>query len=165
MKWLDRLEEGLLALSLAVMVAINFGNVLSRYIFHASWSFSEEMMVILFVYNSFLGASLAYRRKAHMGFAALTDSLPFGLRKITIILSAVLSLSLMVLLIYCGWDMVRGQMQYGQKTPALGLPEAIAGSIIPIGSALIAFRIIQYYFNCFCDISKASVAIEKRVGE
>lgn len=165
MKWLDRLEEGLLAFSLAVMVVINFGNVLSRYIFHASWSFSEEIMVILFVYNSFLGASLAYRRKAHMGFSAVLDSLPDGLRKILMILSVVLSSSLMILLFFCGWDMVKGQMQYGQRTPALGLPEAVAGSIIPIGSVLIAFRIMQYYFNAFCGISKASIAIEKRVEE
>lgn len=143
MKWFDRIEEGLLALSLAVMVIINFGNVLSRYVFHASWSFSEELLVILFVYNSFLGSALACRRGAHMGFTVLTDLFPEKVKKIVIILSTLLSLALMGVLVVYGTEMVRGQMEYGQRTPALGLPEAVAGISVPLGGLLIAFRMVQ----------------------
>ena len=58
MKSIDMLEETFVVVSLAVMVFINFGNVLSRYFIHASWAFSEELVVILFVYNSFFAASI-----------------------------------------------------------------------------------------------------------
>lgn len=143
MKWFDRIEEGLLSLSLAVMVVINFGNVLSRYVLHASWSFSEELMVILFVYNSFIGAALAYRRGAHMGFTVLTDALPEGMKKGVVIVSTLLSLALMGLLAIHGADMVRSQIQYGQRTPALGLPESMAGMAVPLGAILVAVRMIQ----------------------
>jgi len=143
MKVLDYLEEGLLALSLAVMVVINFGNVLSRYIFHASWSFSEELMVILFVYNSFLGAALAYRRGAHMGFTILTDALKGRPRKVVVVVSTILTLGLMGLLATYGAEMVRGQIEYSQRTPALGLPESLAGMAVPLGALLIAFRVVQ----------------------
>ncbi len=150
MKVLDYLEEGLLALSLAVMVAINFGNVLSRYVLHASWSFSEELMVILFVYNSFLGGALAYRRGAHMGFTVLTDALPGNMKKAVVVVSTVLSLSLMGLLAFYGAEMVSSQIEYGQRTPALGLPEALAGMAVPLGALLISFRICQ---ACFVELS------------
>lgn len=143
MKALDYLEEGLIALSLAVMVMINFGNVMSRYVFHASWSFSEELMVILFVYNSFLGAALAYRRGAHMGFTILTDSLGGRARRAIVVITTALTLALMALLANYGAEMVRGQMEYGQRTPALGLPEALAGMAVPLGALLISFRVIQ----------------------
>lgn len=154
MKVLNYLEEGLLALSLAVMVTINFGNVLSRYVLHASWSFSEELMVILFVYNSFLGAALAYRRGAHMGFTILTDALPTNMKKPVVVVSSILSLLLMGLLAYYGAEMVQSQIQYGQRTPALGLPEFLAGMAVPLGAVLIAFRICQ---ACFCELSEVGV--------
>lgn len=143
MKALDYLEEGLIALSLAVMVVINFGNVLSRYVLHASWSFSEELMVILFVYNSFLGAALAYRRGAHMGFTILTDSLGCRAKRSLVLGTTILTLGLMALLAAYGAEMVQGQMEYGQRTPALGLPEALAGMAVPLGALLISFRVIQ----------------------
>jgi TRAP-type C4-dicarboxylate transport system permease small subunit len=152
MKALDYLEEGLIALSLAVMVAINFGNVMSRYVFHASWSFSEELMVILFVYNSFLGAALAYRRGAHMGFTILTDSLGGRARKAIVVITTALTLALMALLASYGSEMVRGQMEYGQRTPALGLPEALAGMAVPLGALIISFRVIQ---ACIREISQS----------
>lgn len=143
MKVFDYIEEGLIALSLLVMVAINFGNVLSRYILHASWSFSEELMVILFVYNSFLGASLAYRRGAHLGFTMLTDALHGPSKRAVVVFSTVLTLALMGLLAWYGAEMVGGQMEYNQRTPALGLPESLAGMSVPLGALLISFRVIQ----------------------
>ena len=158
MKALDYLEEGLIALSLAVMVMINFGNVLSRYVFHASWSFSEELMVILFVYNSFLGAALAYRRGAHMGFTILTDSLGGRARKAIVVITTALTLALMGLLANYGAEMVRGQMEYGQRTPALGLPEALAGMAVPLGALLISFRVIQ---ACIREISQSEGSLFK----
>jgi TRAP-type C4-dicarboxylate transport system, small permease component len=75
-------------------------------------------MVILFVYNSFLGAALAYRRGAHMGFTILTDSLGGRARKAIVVITTALTLALMALLANYGWEMVRGQMEYGQRTRA-----------------------------------------------
>jgi TRAP-type C4-dicarboxylate transport system permease small subunit len=143
MKLVDRIEEFLIAASLLVMVLINFGNVLSRYVLHASWSFSEELMVFLFVYNSFFAAALACRKKAHLGFTMLTDVIGGTPKKVLAVISTFISLALMVLLAVYGTKMVLGQMEYNQRTPALGLPEAFAGMAVPLGSLLVAFRILE----------------------
>lgn len=143
MKRLDYLEELLIVVSLAVMVAINFGNVISRYCIHASWAFSEELMVILFVYNSFLGASVAYKRGAHLGFTVLTDIFPRKARKIVIGVTAVVTVALLSLLVWSGVEMVKDQVLFNQRTPALGLPEWVAGVSIPLGSLLVIVRVIQ----------------------
>ncbi|MCF7936757.1 MAG: TRAP transporter small permease [Synergistales bacterium] len=143
MRLIDYLEELLVVTSLLVMVIVNFGNVISRYLIHASWSFSEEIMVILFVYNSFLGASIAYKRGAHLGFTALTDLLPVSLRRKVVVLIGMLTVALMAVLSKAGYEMVQSQMMFNQRTPALGLPEWLAGASVPLGALLIILRVIQ----------------------
>lgn len=143
MTLLDSLEELMIVASLVVMVAINFGNVLSRYFIHASWAFSEELMVILFVYNSFLGASVAYKRGSHLGFTVLTDLFPLNIKIRVICFTGLVTIGLLLLLAWFGIEMVRDQVLYDQRTPALGLPEWVAGVSIPFGSILIIFRVVQ----------------------
>ena len=150
-KLLDGLEEMLIVVSLVIMVAINFGNVLSRYFIHASWAFSEELMVILFVYNSFLGASVAFKRGAHLGFTVLTDLFPPSAKRLTIYFSSTLTTGLLLILAWYGIEMVKNQVIFGQRTPALGMPEWVAGVSIPLGSLLVITRVVQ---SCRCQIKE-----------
>ncbi len=143
LKLFDYFEELLIVVSLVVMVAINFGNVVSRYFIHASWSFSEELMVILFVYNSFLGASVAYKRGAHLGFTVLTDLFSPKSKKFVAYLTCALTTTMMILLAWFGIEMVKNQAFFDQRTPALGLPEWVAGISIPLGALLIIIRVVQ----------------------
>ena len=154
MKLIDSLEEFLIVASLMVMVTINFGNVLSRYFIHASWAFSEELMVILFVYNSFLGASVAYKRGAHLGFTVLTDLFAPSVQKIVIGFAGTVTTGLLLLLAWYGVEMVKNQIIFGQRTPALGLPEWTAGISIPLGSLLIILRVVQSCFHQIKEMDK-----------
>lgn len=150
-KILDYTEEVFLGISMIFMVVICFGNVLARYAFHASWGFSEELLVILFVYNSLIGASMATRKKMHMGFTALLDKLPIQWRKVG---QSIVYLSIIVmmgfLLVY-GFGMCRNQYMYHLKTSALRLPEYMAGASIPISAVLIIIRTIQNWFMLICE--------------
>lgn len=141
MRYLDFVEELFVVVSLSVMVIINFGNVMSRYFIHASWAFSEELVVILFVYNSFFAASLAWRRNAHLGFTFFTERLSERNRKIALFLSSALTIGLMALLLKYGVDMLRSQIMFDQRTPAMGLPEWVAGVSVPLGALVIIVRV------------------------
>lgn len=142
MKYLDFIEEAFVVISLAVMVIINFGNVVSRYLIHASWSFSEELVVILFVYNSFFAASLAYRKRAHLGFTFITDKMSRSNKKIAAVVSMLFTVILMSLLVKYGIEMIQSQIMFDQRTPAMGLPEWIAGISVPLGALVIIVRVI-----------------------
>lgn len=146
MKKFDYIEEFLLVLSLSIMVIINFGNVVSRYILHKSWSFSEEIMVYLFVYSTFIGAAVAFKRGSHLGVTWLSEKLPKKGRKILIVFSSITTIALMMVLLKFGIQMVRNQIMYNQTTPALGMPEWISGISIPIGAALIGIRVLHKTF-------------------
>ena len=79
---LDRLIAGfctvlnyLLAIALALMVVLVFGNVVLRYAFNSGISLSEELSRWLFVWMTFLGAVVALGDRAHLGTDMLVGRL------------------------------------------------------------------------------------------
>ncbi len=140
---LDYTEEIIIGISMFVMIAINFGNIVARYVFSVSWAFSEEILIILFVYNSLIGASMAFKRKKHTGFTALTDRLPKKCQKVVKIMVIVGTITMMAILFYFGTKMCLNQAKYGLKTSALSIPEYLAGASIPISAIMIVIRMIQ----------------------
>lgn len=139
----NNVEEYIMAISLTIMVMINFGNVLSRYFLHTSWAFTEELLVILFVWNTMLASAVAFKYGAHLGLSALTDLLPEKMQKYVIVFSAVLTIGLMVILARYGADMVANSIKYHNKTPAMDLPEWVASISISVGAVIIILRVIE----------------------
>ena len=82
MRILDRIEEIVAAVCLSVMTILAFANVVARYVFSASFSFSEEITTYLFVLLSLLGTAIAARRRAHLGLTILTDVVSPKVRRI-----------------------------------------------------------------------------------
>ena len=52
--WLERLEEGFIALLLAAMTLITFGQVVARYIFNYSFTWALELTGVLFAWLIFI---------------------------------------------------------------------------------------------------------------
>lgn len=73
---LERTVEWLMALALAVMVVMVFGNVVLRYVFNSGIAAAEEIARLMFVWLIFLGAILALRRHAHLGVELVQARLP-----------------------------------------------------------------------------------------
>lgn len=68
--WL-RMADRLMALALAVMVVLVFGNVVLRYGFGTGLAWGEEVSRLLFVWLVFIGATSAYPRGEQMAFTGL----------------------------------------------------------------------------------------------
>ena len=77
--WIEYLLFGL-GLAMTLVVA---AQVLSRYLFNHSLFWSEELARYFLVWLSFLGASVAYRRKVHPGIDLLQAKMPASLQKIS----------------------------------------------------------------------------------
>src|SRR5918994_5521779 len=70
------LLKALIALFLAIMVVLVFGNVVLRYAFNSGITVSEEVSRWLFVWLTFLGAVVAMREHGHLGVDSLVKRLP-----------------------------------------------------------------------------------------
>lgn len=142
-KLFDAIEEWFLAISLGAMLLLNFGNVLSRYFFNLSMSFTEEITTNLFVWSCFLGASAAAKRGAHLGLSVFTDMLPAKWQRLVALIVTLMSLVLFAVIVWTSIGMVQSQMASNQTTPALGIPEWTMGIAVPAGAAFCFIRFAQ----------------------
>ena len=143
LRGLGYLEETLIVLLLAFMSIMNFVNVVSRYCFSNSFSFTEELTVMAFVWVTMLGVAAGYKRYAHLGMSFIVDQFPKKMQAVFAAFSMVCSVVMIVLLIKYGVEMVQGQIMLGSKTPALRLPIYYQGLSIPVGGCFIAIRTLE----------------------
>lgn len=90
--------EYVIALFLAVMVVLVFGNVVLRYGFNSGIVLSEELSRWLFVWMTFMGAVVALNRGGHLGTEVLIKRLGVTSRKVvlTIAYSAMFFICLLI---------------------------------------------------------------------
>lgn len=139
----DYIEEGIIFVGLLAMTTLNFVNVLSRYFFHQSLSYTEEVIIIIFLWVTMLGIAAGYKRCAHLGMSFITDRLSYRGKCAAIVLSALLSLVLIGFMIYYGAEMVRNQKILNSRTTALRLPTYLQGLAVPVGGIFMAIRTLQ----------------------
>lgn len=142
-KIIDCFEEYLCAACLTVMTLLTFINVIARYVFSASFSFSEEITTYLFVLLSLLGAAIAAKRGAHLGFSLITELMPRKVRKAMAITSYIFAVAFCGVLCYHGILMTISQFQRHQVTAGMQWPEWIFGSFVPIGSFFVTLRFLE----------------------
>ncbi|NUB14753.1 TRAP transporter small permease subunit [Azospirillum brasilense] len=109
---LEMVTEWIMALMLAVMVALVFGNVVLRYGFNSGIVAAEELARLMFVWLVFLGATLALRRHQHLGLDILQARLPARVRRACAVISH-------LLMIYALWLFIQGswfQLLIGMET-------------------------------------------------
>lgn len=96
-----RALEAVIAICLAVMVVLVFGNVLLRYGFNSGITLSEELSRWLFVWMTFMGAVVALKEHGHLGTDMLVGRLgPVG-KKICLGVSQ-------LLMLYVCWLLLQG---------------------------------------------------------
>ena len=139
----SRFEEVLCAILFAVMAVITFLNVISRYLLKYSFAFTEELVVSFFVWLTLLGASIAFRENAHLGFSFLTDRMPPKLQKILLWLSAGLGAALFIFLIYFSIRQIGEEILLGITSSGIGVPQWWYTIGVPLWSTLIVLRVFQ----------------------
>ena len=107
---LAMVEKLVLAVSTVLILVLTVGNVFSRKVIHRSWSFTEELVVAVFVLITLMAAALACREGELVSLNLVTSRLPEKTRKPIAILVTVLSVIFTVILFYYGMDKVLTQL-------------------------------------------------------
>jgi TRAP-type C4-dicarboxylate transport system permease small subunit len=136
-----KLLVALMALGLAVMVVLVFGNVVLRYGFNSGITVSEEVSRWLFVWITFMGAVVALKERAHLGTDVLVSRLsPMG-KKICLVIAH-------ALMLYVCWLVFRGSVEQTKinlevLAPSTQWPVAIvysAGIVFSVSAGLMLLR-------------------------
>ncbi|MCV2880761.1 TRAP transporter small permease [Actibacterium sp. XHP0104] len=103
-RFIDQIEETLIATLLGFMTLITFINVVLRYGFGDSLIWGLELVLILFAWLVLLGISYGFKHTTHLGVDALLNIVPSRGRRIMVLLSAVACVIYAALLMKGAWD-------------------------------------------------------------
>lgn len=120
----------LMAIFLAVMVVLVFGNVVLRYGFNSGITLSEELSRWLFVWVTFLGAIVAMKEGAHLGSDTLVSRLSVRGQKVCLVLGHVLMLYVCWLLFWGSLDLVRINLDATSAVMEVSMAWFFAGGMV-----------------------------------
>jgi len=131
-KLINMITEKILIVTISIMVIVVLLQVIFRYLLNNALPWPEELARFLMVWIAMIGASVAWRRKQHIGVIFLMKRLPLSMQRlINQFWLFIISIFLFVLVIR-GFEMawfVRKQV-----SPALQLSMFWAYIAIPVGS-------------------------------
>lgn len=142
-KFIDTILKNALIILMAALVFAVSWQVISRYVFAAPSSWTEEVARFLLIWVGVLGAAYAFRTGVHLGLDVLPKKLSGGaalsLKLFTLATVIVFAVAVLVIggsaLVALTWDLK-------QYSAVLGLPIAFVYSVIPVSGALICFYAI-----------------------
>lgn len=154
-KPLDRLEQ-IVEIIMIVLVAaftILVGvQVVSRYVFNSSLTWSEQAARYMFVWLVMLGLPILYRRGEHVGFTMLTETLPSKAELIIKVIIHLLVLVFAVIWIKLAYDYC-AQLN-GKKFSGLDLPQVYVYSSQIASAVLLGIFTIEQFVVDLLQIFK-----------
>jgi C4-dicarboxylate transporter DctQ subunit len=143
MRWLEHLEEGLIALLLATMTCVTFTQVVARYVFNYSFVWALEVTGVMFGFLIFIGMAYGVRVGAHIGIDAFVKTLSRGPARAVNMIAASLCLLYAGIVVVGGWIYVHKMYDVGILMQDVPIEQWIPRAILPLGYALLGLRFAQ----------------------
>ena len=135
-KALDKLLSVLAGGSMAVMVILTRYQVITRYIFKAPSTWSEELVGYLFGWSTMVGATIVSGERGHMRIPIIIDRFSPTLRKAFHIFGEVIAfLFSATILVFGGYQV--SNLAMGQQTSSLGVAVGVFYWVMPICGVVI----------------------------
>ncbi|MDR2180206.1 MAG: TRAP transporter small permease [Synergistaceae bacterium] len=141
-KFLDNFEEYFVVWTMALMTGLVFCQVVMRYVFSNSLSWSEELARFIFMWLSWVGASYAVKERSHFRVEMFANLLKGRSRKGFELLILVVWFGFSLVMAWLGTDLVIFLMETGQISAAMEIPMSWVYASVPVGCALMAVRLI-----------------------
>ncbi|WP_322995839.1 TRAP transporter small permease [Castellaniella sp.] len=137
-----RFEDWLTVLSLALLACITLGNVIVRYLTSESFAWTEEISVFLLVVLTLSAGSSAFVRRLHIRIELLADKGPSDRqRRFALASDAICLLFFIVLTVLLG-RMALDEFNWGDTSPAIGVPTWWYSMWLPVLSGVITLRLL-----------------------
>ena len=118
-------------LSLTAMVILTTYQVITRYVFNAPSTWSEELVGYLFAWSTMFGAAIVSGERGHMNIPILVDMLKPGAKKVLLIFAEIVALLFSaIILVYGGFTV--SSLAMGQMTSSLPVAVGFFYWVMPI---------------------------------
>lgn len=139
----ERIEETLLAILLAVMTLLTFVQVVLRYAFNTGMFWALEATLYMFGWLVLIGISYGIRTHSHIGVDLLAKSLPPMPRRAIGLLITALSLLYTALMFWGSYKYLDRMMILGVEAEDLPIERWVLGLCLPIGFGLVGVRLLE----------------------
>lgn len=144
LKWLDKhIEEIFLISILAAIVVIMLYQIIRRYIFNSSLTWSEEFCRYAFIWFIFIAYSYSIHMGSELRVDAVIDLLHGKARKIMDIALILFGLFFTVFLFRQSITMVVNCAATGELSPGMGLPKQYVYMSAIVGFGMAVVRYVQ----------------------
>jgi TRAP-type C4-dicarboxylate transport system permease small subunit len=149
-KRLLKMFEWLLFVCLAILVAIVFANVASRYVLHYSLAWAEEFSRFLFVWITFIGSVIANEKFGHLRLDLFVTELPKPASTVLEIVVSIVATLVMLIMLVGGYSMVVDNLDY--RSAALEVPYGIVNGIVPVCCAIMCAQTLARCVSLTLDL-------------
>lgn len=153
-KFLDVLEKGeklILSVSFAIMLFAMLYQVVLRYVFSASNSWSEELTRYLFAFNVLIASSIAIRKDNHLQIDILISHLK---PRVKCVFTIVATLAGMVFLCFLlGYSFMLCNTATNNVSAGLHIPMSIPYASIPLGTVLMLLTSLEVVLKNVAQLS------------
>jgi TRAP-type C4-dicarboxylate transport system permease small subunit len=140
-------EWTLFVIVMAALLSL-FANVVLRYGFNYTLAWSEELVRIVIIYSTFVGASVAVKQRAMIRIDAIVQIFP-KLKSGLTFYTNFLMLLFAGMMVYYGYKMTHLQMITHQKTIIMQIPLVIIYAIMPVMGIMVFARTVQVMIQDF----------------
>lgn len=138
----SRGEDLFLSLSHGVIASLIIAAVVFRYLLNDPLTWTEEFIVILFVWMLFIGFASGFHKRMHIRIDALLLVLPHGARTVFGALAVAATVLTLLALIWFG--MQQTLILTGTTTPMLRISAAWLIAALPLSCALACLHILRF---------------------
>lgn len=149
-KWLDKyLEEVLMTILLFGIVIIMAAQVITRYVFNNSLSWTDELARYFLVWSCFLSVSYCVKRRISIKIDQFQNMIPErGRPWIKMIRHTIVFIFCMLMIPYT-WTYLMQAQASGATSAALKIPMTYIQSAPLVGFILLAIRVVQAWVREF----------------
>ncbi|GEM_PF-1074830 len=137
-----RLERWMLILLLSAMVVLGLLQIISRFVIKAPITWSEALLMYMFVWFSFIGASLAVKELAHFEVELFMVRLPQPVQKAVAVAVYVLIFSFAVFMVWKGAFLVK--LNQRQLMAMMPFTMSVPYMVLPLSGACMALHSLKH---------------------
>ncbi len=153
-KVLGRFEEYILIPMLAFSAILLFVQVIMRYVFSNSLSWSEELARFLYIWEVWLGIAYCTKMQTHLRITLIFSFTSKKIEQIIRLFINVIWFGFGLFLVYVGAATMLQIRDFGQVSSALRLPMWIVYLAIPVGAFLMDIHLIEHSITLVKELVK-----------
>ena len=153
-------ERWLLLLFYVMLVLTMFIEVVRREVFSFSSIWGEEIVRYSFIYLAWIGAAAAVKERGHIRIDVLMQYVSPKVKALLYIFGDIIMAIVAVIAFYWSLETVLVSAKFGSVTHGLRISQVWFLSAVPLGFALILFRLAQSFLRDFRDLRDGNPVYE-----